>query len=424
MIVKLAFGTDTVAVDLRGLRVRPLQPSAPRAARDQARLVSRAVDFPLAGPPLDELARGRRSATVVVPDATRRAGLPDVLPVLFTRLIAAGVPASSIEVLVACGTHPAAPDEEVRDLVGELPSGVEVRQHSSRDPDRLVAVGELRPDLPLRLDSGVVRSDLLITVGAVRHHYFAGFGGGPKMVFPGIAGIDEIQANHSLVLRRRDGRLERHPGCEPGRLDGNPVAEEIARAANVRPPDLALCLVAGRDGGIASASAGPWRPAFDAAVRRAREWYEVRPQRFARIVAGAGGAPGDATLIQAHKALDAACRFAAPGAEILFVAELGRGPGSDAMEPFLADPTPSQILRRLERRYVQYGHTTLRLVEKTARYRVHLLSRLEPTLVRRLGFERVEALDSIAGRWRSDGDASEVGVLADVSVWPTSTSSR
>jgi len=422
VIVKLASGADTVAVDLRGLRVRPLQPSAPRAARDQGRLVSRAVDFPLAGPPLDELARGRRSATVVVPDATRRAGLPEVLPVLFTRLIAAGVPAPSIEVLVACGTHPAATDDEIRDLVGELPSGVEVRQHTSRDPDRLLAVGELRSDLPLRLDRGAARSDLLITVGTVRHHYFAGFGGGPKMIFPGIAGIDEIQANHSLVLQRRDGRLERHPACEPGRLEGNPVAEEIARAADLRPPDFALCLVAGRDGGVAWAGAGPWRPAFAAAVDRAREWYEVGRERFARIVAGAGGAPGDATLIQAHKALDAACRFAAPDAEILFVAELGRGPGSDAMEPFLADPSPERILRLLEQRYVQYGHTTLRVVEKTARFRIHLLSRLDPALARRLGFEPVEQLDAVAGRWRAEGDAAQVGVLAGATVWPRSTS--
>ena len=207
MIVKLPYGRDSVAVDLRGLKVRPLQSSAPRGARDLARLLSRSIDYPLGGDSLLTLAKGRRSAVVVVPDATRTASLPGVLPVIFNRLLAAGIDPESITVLVACGTHPPVAEDETADLVGDLPLGVCIRQHSSRDANRLQRVGELRPGVDLRIDRVAVESDLLITVGSVRHHYFAGFGGGPKMVFPGIAGHDEIQANHSLVLDRRDGIL-------------------------------------------------------------------------------------------------------------------------------------------------------------------------------------------------------------------------
>jgi nickel-dependent lactate racemase len=421
VIVKLPFGSDTVAVDLRGLQVRPLQPDAPRGVADPARLLSRAVDFPASGPALDELAKGRGSAVLVVPDATRRARLPDVLPVIFTRLIAAGLPTAAIEVLVACGTHSPTPESEIEALLGDLPDGVVIRQHTSRDPDRLVAVGELRPGLPLRLDRGAVASDLVIAVGAVRHHYFAGFGGGPKMIFPGIAGMEEIQANHALVLRRRAGVLERHPGCEPGRLVGNPVAEEIARAVDLHPPDFAVCLVPGRDGGIAWAGGGSWRDAFSGAVDRAREWYEIAPERLDRIVVGGGGRPGDSSLIQAHKALDAACRFAEPGAEILFAAELGDGAGSDAMTPFLADPSIEAISRRLADDYVQYGHTTLRIVEKTERYRVHLHSSFDDELARRLGFHPVAKLEEVAARWRAEG-GGRVGVMAGPTVWPRSHS--
>ncbi len=143
------------------------------------------------------------------------------------------------------------------------------------------------------------------------------------MVFPGIAGYEEIQANHSLVLRRSEGHLERHPECEPGVLDGNPVAEEIARGADLRAPDLAVCLVPGRDGGVAWAGAGPWRVAFEAAVAQVREWFELPGERFDHVVACGGGRPGDSTLIQAHKGLDAACRFANPGARGAFCRRSG-----------------------------------------------------------------------------------------------------
>jgi hypothetical protein len=280
VIVKLPYAADTLAVDLRGLRVRPLAPAAPPGAPDLPRLVGRALDRPLGGPPLVELARGRPDATVVVPDATRSIELAEVLPAVLERLARAGVPDRRVSVLVACGTHPALDDGSLASLVGAVASGIRVVQHDARDEAALVNVSSFADGTALRLHRLAAEASLLVTVGGVRHHYFAGFGGGPKMVFPGVAGYREIQANHARVLRRRDGELERDPGCQPGVLDGNPVAEEIARAADVRPPDCALCLVPGCDGRPAFAAAGPWRLGFAAAVERARSWYEVSGGRF------------------------------------------------------------------------------------------------------------------------------------------------
>lgn len=420
VIVRLPYGSDYVAFDLRGLKVRPLQPFAPQGTRDLGRLLSRAVDYPIDGMGLRDLAAKCRTAVIVVPDATRRASLHGVLPVILNRCLAAGIGADSISILVACGTHPPAPRSEVVTLLGELPFGVRFRQHSSSETADLVVVGELRPGIPLHLDREAVETDLLITVGAVRHHYFAGFGGGPKMVFPGIAGHDEIQANHSLVLRRTEGHLERHPGCEPGVVHGNPVAEEIAGAADLRPPDFAICLVPGRSGGIAWAGAGSWQKAFSSAVEKVREWYELPSGLYQHIVACGGGRPGDSTLIQAHKGLDAACRFAEPGAEVVFAAELKSGPGSPAMAPFLADPHQASILDRLDERYVQYGHTLLRILEKTAKHRVFLKSSLDQETAIKLGFIPVDDLAVIADRWRDEGFEDRVAVMAQAHVWPRS----
>jgi len=419
VIVTLPCGAERLAVDLRGLRVRPLAPSAPGGG-DPARIVGDAVDRPLSGPPLLELARGRGSAVLVVPDATRRIELPRILPVFLTRLREAGIPAERTLVVVACGTHPGLGAAGLRELVGELPAGAELAEHDSRDEASLMAVGELRPGLPLRLHRRVVEAGLLITVGTVRHHYFAGFGGGPKMIFPGVAGHTEIQANHALVMSAAAGDgMRRNPGCEPGLLVGNPVAEEIRRGAALRPPDLAVCLVRGRDGGSAWAAAGPLEQSFEAAVERVRTWFEVpggRPLEL--MVAAGGGTPEDATLIQAHKALDAACRFLAPGGELLFVAALEGGAGSPAMEPFLADPRPEAIVERLARGWVQYGHTTLRLVEKTGRYTVRLHSHLAPELALRLGFQPVAGPAEVADRWRAERPGATVGVMVSGAVYP------
>ena len=148
-------------------------------------------------------------------------------------------------------------------------------------------------------------------------------------------------------------------------LDGNPVAEEIALAAACGLPTSRCCWWTARTGGQPGPPAGPLSATFPSACAQARAWFEVDGGPFRRVVASAGGYPTDHTLIQAHKALDAACRFAAPGAEVLFVAACDGGPGSPDMEPFLADPRVSAIVARLAEHYVQYGHTALRLVEKT-----------------------------------------------------------
>jgi nickel-dependent lactate racemase len=322
-------------------------------------------------------------------------------------------------VLVANGTHPLVGPERVGDLIGSVPSGVRVIEHDSRDRENLVEVGELRPGLPLRLNRAAVETDLLITVGSVRHHYFAGFGGGPKMVFPGIAGYEEIQANHSLVLRSKNGQWQREPACEPGVLHQNPIAEEIARAAEALEPDCAVCLVPGRNGGVAWAVAGTWKEAFAAAVERVRSWFETTVDKpFKLMVACGAGAPSDSTLIQGHKSLDAACRFLEPGGEILYVASLESGLGSEEMKPFVDDPVPERILELLSKGWIQYGHTTLRLVEKTTRFKIRLFSNLDSETARRLGFDPVGDPEPTLDRWRREFPGTTVGVMAESAVFP------
>jgi nickel-dependent lactate racemase len=149
-----------------------------------------------------------------------------------------------------------------------------------------------------------------------------------------------------------------------------------------------------------------------------REWFEVDAGPFGRIVVSAGGFPTDHTLIQAHKALDAACRFATPDAEVMFLAACDGGAGSPAMEPFLADPRVSAIVARLAEGYVQYGHTTLRLVEKTGRFRVAAKTELPRELVERLGMRAESDVAAVLDRWREEDPHGTVGLIAGPLVYP------
>lgn len=418
MILRLPYGRGLLTADLRHLRVRDLRPATPRHVPPVAHLVEQALDRPAQGPPLAELARGRRRVTVLVPDSTRMAWLPDVLPAVHARLLHAGVRPEAVTVLVACGTHPAVADEALRSLLGELPAGVRALQHDARDTSALVEVGTLSSGQPVRLNRAAVEADLLIAVSTVQHHYFAGFGGGPKLVFPGVAGYEETQANHGKVIELASDPPRRHPRCEPGVLAGNPVAEEIAAAASLHPPDFALLLVAGAAGTPAWSAGGPLRVTYPQACAQVRAWFETEAGPFRRLVVCAGGFPSDHTLIQAHKALDAACRFASPDADVLFVAACNGGAGSPDMEPFLADPRAAAIVARLTERYVQYGHTTLRLVEKTGAFRVAAKTELPAELVERLGMSVVQDVAEVLNRWRDEAAEETIGLMDGPAVYP------
>jgi len=417
-MLSLPLGKGRLELDLGGLPLHVLTPRAPTVAQPAGELVRAALSNPTNGPGLTAMARGWRRVTVLVPDVTRKASLPEVLPELLTALFEAGVPPAGVTVLVACGTHPAAPPDALAVLLGTLPKGVGVVQHDARNREALVPAGTLESGLAVRFNRLIMDCDGLVAVSTVQHHYFAGFGGGPKLVFPGASGYKEIQRNHSRVLEFGPP-LRRHPGCEPGRLAGNPVAEEIAAAAALRLPDVLLAMVNGDDGRPRWAASGNPADVFAAACQTVRRWFEVEGGPFARMVASAGGHPSDHTLIQAHKALDAACRFLEPGGELLFFADLAGGAGSPAMEVFLADPRPEAILAKLAEDYVQYGHTALRLVEKTGRFRIGLAgSRLEDDLARRLGFEPVGNPGLFLERWYRQDGQTPVGVLSGPPVFP------
>ncbi len=423
MITHIPYGRSSIPLDLRGFRLRALRPEYPKFEKDLADRVLDALKNPVEGPPLGELARKKHSALLILPDATRKAALPEILPPLIAELRNFGI--RKIRILIACGTHPPAGPTALARLLGDLPPDIPVEEHDARDPGRLEIAGRLPGGRVIRLNRQVFESDLVLTIGAVRHHYFAGFGGGPKMIFPGVAGYEEIQENHSLVISFSDGRARRHPGCEPGRLSGNPVAEEIAEAADLRPPEMVICLLPGPGGSMGAVYAGPWRAAFSRAVEDVRGIFESRINSpFDLMIASGGGFPSDDTLIQAHKALDAACRFLRPGGSLLYCASMASGAGSRDMESFLQDPRPEAILTSLSRKWIQYGHTSLRILEKTSAFEVHLHSELDGELAPRLGFIPTPDIEDLLKQWRETSPHPTLGLMIDDAIYPAETLER
>ncbi len=263
---------------------------------------ARAVEAALAEARFDEVVGAARSAVVLVPDETRKDVAAKALPLLLPRLAALGVP---FTVGVATGKHPPAPG----------PAGAWL--HDARDP-ALRSVGTTAHGTDVRFPGIVLDADLRILVTEVRPHYFAGYAGGAKMLFPGVAGEAGIWRNHELKAA---------PGARLGVVDGNPCRRDLEEAAALAGPAFAINVVRHPGGGLVGATAGHPVASHRAAVALARPVFEVpRGERVDTVVVS-DRHPVTMNLYQACKLLPPAGALLGEGGRVVVVAELGDGIG-------------------------------------------------------------------------------------------------
>jgi nickel-dependent lactate racemase len=356
-------------------------------------LLRRALAVPIGSPPLHEMARGRKSAAILVSDLTRPVPTRLLLPPLLEELERGGLDRRRVKVVIATGLHRSHTPAERRALVGEaVADSVEVEDHS---PERCVNCGVTPGGLPIEVNRTVLDADLRICTGNIDPHYFVGYSGGAKAVMPGVSSRAAVTATHRLMLL---------PGAEVGRVEGNPVRaaiEEVGEAVGI---DFILNVVVNERKEIVAAVAGHHRLAHREGCRVADRLFKVAlPAPAEIVVAAAGGYPKDLNLYQAQKSLDHARLAVRAGGVIILVAECREGFGDETFERWMTEAgSPEAIVDRMGKEFVMGGHKALAVALTMQRARVILVSALPPEVVRRALFEPATeaqaALDELLDR--------------------------
>ena len=233
---------------------------------------------------------GRR-VLAIVPDGTRTAPIPLLYRLLNGHLAPR---AAGLDYLVALGTHPPMSEAAITRLVGlpaaERSPAVRLFQHRWHEPSALRTVGvipsaeavrltdgRLEADVPVRLNGLVEEYDLLLLCGPVFPHEVAGYSGGAKYLFPGIAGAEIIDFTHWL------GAL-----CTSmatiGVLD-TPVRRVIHRAAGLVRPEVLAVTMALDEERLHGLWVGPHVEAFEAAAGLSERLNVIRvPRPFRRVL--------------------------------------------------------------------------------------------------------------------------------------------
>jgi lactate racemase len=344
--VDLAYGSDGLAVDVPGERTTVVEPQYPPAAPDGRVAVLEALRMPVAGPPLREVARRGGTLAISICDGTRPQPRRVVVPAILEELDGL-VRLEDVVLLVATGTHRPNTDDELREMLGdELLAAVRVVNHDARDEASLTWMGRLGADVPVWLNSEWVAADLRITTGFVEPHFFAGFSGGPKLVAPGLAGLET-----TLVLH--DAARIGHPDARWGVTHGNPVHDDVRAIAAATGTHFSLDVVLDGAHRIAGAFGGRMAEMHEAAcavVRRTA--LRAVPRPFDVVLTTNSGFPLDQNLYQAVKGMSAAAQVVRSSGTIVCAAECRDGFPSHGSyhEELTAAGSPAALLEAIAAR--------------------------------------------------------------------------
>ncbi len=350
MNANLLYGRRGLDINLpEDVRVTMIHKRPMRPLDDPVRAAEEALENPTGCPPLAELARGRKSACILICDITRPVPNGTLLPPLIQTITGAGVPRENILVLVATGLHRPNVGEELREVVGcdEVFDTVRIENHFARDRETHVDLGTTSGGIPIMIDRRFVEADLKIVTGLVEPHFMAGYSGGRKLVTPGVAYRDTILSFHAA-------RILEHPRSANCVIEGNPLHEAQIEIVRRIGGIVAVNVVIDEDRRMGFVNFGEVEESHLQAVEFIRRHAEVPlPRRFKTVVTTAAGYPLDRTYYQTVKGMVGVLDILEPGGTIIIASECSEGMGSPEFveaQRLLRETGPDRFLALLESR--------------------------------------------------------------------------
>lgn len=285
---------------------------------------------PIGSLPLSEKVKPGDKVCLVTADITRAWNhVRDFMIHIVNELNAAGIPDEDIYIVFAQGTHRAHTEEENIECVGEeVAKRIRMYQHDCRDKDKLTYMGMTSRGTEVFIDTRVAAADKVILINAVSTHDMAGFGGGRKLILPGVAGWDTIQQNHCHALGDEIGS-GLNPDSRVLKIEGNPVSEDMQEGCDMVAPCFLIHSLINADGEVSGMVGGDpykaWRKGTEEIYRMQKVPMK---QKTDVTIVSAGGYPKDTNLYQGTKCYTSAEMATKKGGIIITLME-----AEDVYEP-------------------------------------------------------------------------------------------
>jgi len=383
---------------------------------DPLQELRRALDHPIGSPKIEELARPGMEVALLFDDLQRPTPVHLALPEILNRLNHAGIPDNRISGICSLGTHPIPTLEQLKKKVGEEVFSRLQDQIFPHDPHASdnVIIGKTHRGTLVEVNRRVAFSDLIIGVGECMPHPVAGYGGGCKIIMPGVCSYRSVASHHFTWMRHRNSKVNL--------LDGNSFYEEIVDAGRLSRLAFKLDFIINDKKEVIKAFAGDPVAEHREASRYAASLYSIPLPKLADVTI-TSAFPLEVG-VQATKALTMAGFCTRSGGAIIWVApqkeagpimplirEMGSSESAGDFHRRLIEGSIPDHLKSFGISYIMQIVYFKELAEKFTV--VHVTEGLSPEQVKMMKFSYSSTLQEAIDR------VSEKIPKADVAIFPS-----
>jgi nickel-dependent lactate racemase len=247
---------------------------------------------PIGTKSLRKLAEGKKEVVIVIDDMTRVTRTYQIIPYVLQELKAAGVSDERVRFIMGGGLHGAWYRDDFSKKLGEdIVKSYPVYNHNPFS--NCTYVGKTSRGTPVEINSEYHSCDLKIGIGSVVPHPMTGYGGGAKIILPGIASYNTIFYNH-MVVHRQNPIAESYWGF----LEGNQTRADIDETGKIAGMDIKIDVLLNGSGDSTNVFAGDIQGEFLEAIKVAKKHYSTKevPDEADVVIANTYAKANEATL--------------------------------------------------------------------------------------------------------------------------------
>jgi nickel-dependent lactate racemase len=239
--------------------------------------MERAFLHPIGTKPIAELAKGKNEIAILFDDLARPTPVYEVVPFVLKELEKAEISDNQIRFIAALGAHGAQTAIDFKKKLGqEVLDRFPVYNHHPFDQCKYL--GKTSRGTPVSINQEVMACDLKIGIGSIVPHSFSGFGGGGKIILPGVSHIDAIAYNHGKLMQD-------HPGSVGlGKIEGNVPRLDIEEATKMAGLDVKIDAILNLRGEITGLFVGDPILEHQEGIKLAKEVYATTPAKNMDVV--------------------------------------------------------------------------------------------------------------------------------------------
>lgn len=367
MEVSIPYGQEKINVNIP----EACQILIPKKIRidNEEKTINEALDNPIGVESFKKFVQNSKRLLIIVNDASKPTPTAKILEVIYPFISKH----KDLKFIIATGTHKPPNKEECRFIFGRFYDIFKDKMfiHNSRKNENLIYIGKNKNGNELYINKMVADAGNVIVIGSIEPHYFAGYTGGRKAFFPGVASFETVEMNHRFAMSEKACSLN---------IKDNPVHDDFIDSVRFL-GDInifSIQTVLTQDYKVYAARCGDIIKSFDELIRYANEVYCVPLYKKGNIVISVVPYPMDINLYQSQHALENGKIALEDEGILVLVSKCRMGIGNDAFLELLSKANnKKEILDILGGKYKLGSHKSVRILNIRSKVQIFAVTDLK-----------------------------------------------